>query len=223
MSSDLASLLLVSLAAALSPTPILVGVLLLLSPRGRANGAAYVVGWLIGLLVGMRIMIELLPRLDSSSVGERVPWLGPSAWVLLGVLLVGAGIAAVRRKGSPAPAPASSAWADRALKAGPAASFAFGLGLAALSPKILILSAAALVIVSESGLEIREDIAGLAFYCLAATSLIALPIVAYYLRGARGEAMAEQARDWILGKQSLILGASALALGGMLILGGLRA
>lgn len=222
MSTDSASLLLVSLAAALSPTPILVGVLLLLSPRGRANGAAYVVGWLIGLLLGMRILIGLLPRLDASSVGDRVPWLGPAAWVLLGILLVGVGIAAVRRKGSQPPSPANSPWADRALKAGPAASFLFGLGLAALSPKILILSAAALVIVSERGLGPGEGVTPLISYCLVATSLVALPVVAYYLQGARGEAMAEQARDWILRNQSLILGASAFALGGMLIFGGLR-
>ena len=72
---------------AVSPLPIVAIILLLATPRGRANGSLFAVGWLVGLSVLGAVVLLLAGPADPSDDGQPAPWTG---WLklLLGVLLL---------------------------------------------------------------------------------------------------------------------------------------
>jgi hypothetical protein len=72
---------------AVSPLPIVAIILLLATPRGRANGSLFAVGWLVGLSVLGAVVLLLAGPTDPSDDGQPAAWTG---WLklLLGVLLL---------------------------------------------------------------------------------------------------------------------------------------
>jgi hypothetical protein len=64
-----------AIGIAISPIPIIAIVLMLTTPRARANGPAFVAGWLIGLgMVGAIVLLIAGPASASQSGA-------PAAWV----------------------------------------------------------------------------------------------------------------------------------------------
>ena len=72
---------------ALSPVPIIAVVLMLATDRGRANGPAFILGWLIGLSVVGAIVLLVSSGSDASESGEPAQWVSVLKLVL-GVLLL---------------------------------------------------------------------------------------------------------------------------------------
>ena len=55
-----------AIGVAISPIPIIAVILMLLTPRARTNGPAFLVGWIVALLVGRR------DRVVDRGQGQRV-------------------------------------------------------------------------------------------------------------------------------------------------------
>ena len=78
-----------AIGVALSPVPIIAVVLMLTTPRARANGPAFVLGWLVGLGVVGAVVLALAGPGGASEVGQPatgVSWL--KLLLGLGLLLV---------------------------------------------------------------------------------------------------------------------------------------
>src|SRR4051812_29030546 len=76
-----------AIGVAISPLPIVAMVLFLVTPRGRVNGPAFLLGWLVGLAILGAIVLALSDGADASEGG------GPATWVswlklALGLLLL---------------------------------------------------------------------------------------------------------------------------------------
>ena len=69
---------------AISPVPIIAVILMLVTPRARVNGPAFVVGWLLGLAVIGTIVLLVAGPSDASENGE------PATWVNVLKLVLGA-------------------------------------------------------------------------------------------------------------------------------------
>jgi hypothetical protein len=76
-----------AVGVALSPIPIIAVILMLVTPRARANGPAFVVGWLIGLAVVGTIVLLIASPSDANDNGEPATWVDVLKLVL-GALLV---------------------------------------------------------------------------------------------------------------------------------------
>jgi hypothetical protein len=76
-----------AIGVALSPMSIIAVVLLLTTPRARANGPAFVLGWLLGLGVVGAVVLALAGSGDASERGQPATW---ASWLklLVGVLLL---------------------------------------------------------------------------------------------------------------------------------------
>ena len=145
-------LLPLALAVCVNPLPIIAMVLVLLTPRGRINGACMLVGWLVGLAVLGVIAIVLGNHTSLyGSDGDA-----PLARWIQGI--AGAGLVAL----------AVQQWRARDRKEQPSwmASLAdtstlktLGLGalLAAGNPKNLLLTLSAMAVVVEAGLALSHD------------------------------------------------------------------
>ena len=87
MGEAIGQVLSLGVGVALSPVPIIAVVLMLATPRGRANGPAFIAGWLIGLSVVGAIVLVVSSGADASESGEPARWVGVLKLVI-GVLLL---------------------------------------------------------------------------------------------------------------------------------------
>jgi len=76
-----------AVGVAISPLPIVAVVLMLVTPRGRTNGPAFVAGWCIGLAIVGAIVLTVAGGASASTDS------GPATWVdvlflILGLLLI---------------------------------------------------------------------------------------------------------------------------------------
>jgi hypothetical protein len=87
MGAAIGDILGLAAGVAVSPLPIVAIILLLATPRGRANGSLFAVGWLVGLSVLGAVVLLLAGPADPSDDGQPAAWTG---WLklLLGVLLL---------------------------------------------------------------------------------------------------------------------------------------
>ena len=76
-----------AIGIAISPIPIIAVVLMLTTPRARANGPAFLVGWLLGLGIVGAVVLALAGPAGASQSGKPATWV---SWVqiALGVLLL---------------------------------------------------------------------------------------------------------------------------------------
>src|SRR3954453_443258 len=87
MGEAIGQLLPLAVGVALSPVPIIAVVLMLVTPRARSNGPAFVVGWLLGLgIVGAIVILAADPAGATDDAA-------PATWVsglqlVLGILLL---------------------------------------------------------------------------------------------------------------------------------------
>ena len=80
MGSVVGQLLPIAVGVALSPLPIIAVVLMLVTPRGRLNGLAFIVGWWVGLgvvgTIGLAVAggTKASGALEPESSRRKLPW-----------------------------------------------------------------------------------------------------------------------------------------------------
>jgi hypothetical protein len=87
MGEAIGQVLSLAVGVALSPIPIIAVILMLVTPRARSNGPAFIVGWLVGLVVVGTVVLLIAGPTDASEDGEPATWVAVLELVL-GLLLV---------------------------------------------------------------------------------------------------------------------------------------
>lgn len=201
-----------AIAAALTPTAILIALLLLLTERPRGNGGAYLVGWTLGLVLSAAILTRLLWAPGSvQSVGAREPWVRPGVSFLVGMAMIVSGALTIRAGARFGGEPA---WLRRANSVQPPAAFGIGLLLAGLSPKLLLLTGAAVATVVMAG---DTETQGLALYILIASLPIAIPVLIVFSDRAHAPERVASWKAWLIRHQGRLLGGGTILLGLILI------
>jgi threonine/homoserine/homoserine lactone efflux protein len=98
MGQAIGQVLSLGVGVALSPVPIIAVVLMLGTPRGRANGSAFVLGWILGLAIVGTIVLLVASGANASEGGEPATWVGIVELVLGAALL---GLAVRQWRGRP--------------------------------------------------------------------------------------------------------------------------
>ena len=221
MSSTIAQLLPVAIAAALTPTAVLAVILLLFSPRARRNGAAFLVGWYLGLLILSWLILTLLVRLGffSSFVGGySIP---AGTVVLLGMLLLLFAFQQWHTRPNPGTSVAPPAWFDRVDSLGPGHAFGIGAALASITPKMILLTLMAAVVIGRSSPEPGETLAADVFYATLGSLLVAVPVVLHLRQGERARGPFLRWKDWLLRNNNAVMASVSLLMGLALLAAGL--
>src|SRR5262245_29421005 len=139
----LGDLLPLAIGIAISPIPIIAGILMLFSARARVNGPAYLLGWVIGITV-VTVVVRLLSGASGATDdGPSGPSLGDVLILLLGLGAIALGVKQWRGRPAPGESAALPAWMDAIDEFTPVKAFGFGIVLSALNPKNLGLAVAA--------------------------------------------------------------------------------
>jgi threonine/homoserine/homoserine lactone efflux protein len=205
-----------AVGVALSPIPIIAVILMLVTPRARANGPAFVVGWLIGLAVVGTIVLLIASPSDASDNGQPATWVDVLKLVL-GALLVLIALKQWRgrpHEGQDAPAPK---WMGAIERFTPAKSLGAGVVLAGANPKNLLLSIGAAAAIAQAGISGGEQAAAYAVFAVIGTLGVAAPVAIYFVLGDRSGPILERLKDWMASNNAVIMAVLCLVIGAKLV------
>jgi hypothetical protein len=214
-----------AIGVALSPVPIIAVVLMLATPRARANGPAFVLGWLVGLGVVGAVVLALAGPGGASEEGQPATWVSWLKLVLgLGLLLV-----AVRqfrgrpREGQQAPLPK---WMGALDRFGPVQALGGGAVLAGANPKNLLLAVGGAAAIAQTGIPTGQQAAAYAIFAVIGTLGVGAPVGIYLGMGKRSAELLGRLKVWMGQHNAVIMSVLCLVIGAKLVgdaIGGLTA
>ncbi len=222
MGDAVGQILALAVGASLSPIPIIGVVLMLATPRGRANGLAFLVGWVLGLLIVGSIVLFLFGNAaapDESGAQVGAGW----ANIALGVFL----LVIARRQFVKRPAagqqPELPAWTKQVDHFDAPRSAALGFALAAINPKNLLLTVSAASLIAQSGIPDGDEFGALAIYAAVATIGPALPVAIFLVAQDQARTRLESAKQWLGHNNAMIISVICVLLAANLIGNGISA
>jgi len=205
-----------AVGVALSPLPIVAVVLMLVSPRGRANGPAFVLGWIAGLAIVGAIVLSVSSGAGASDDGS--PSTGVSALKLvLGVLLLL--VAAREWRGRPRdPSQVETPkWMAALDTFTPAKAAGAGALLSGLNPKNTLLAVAGAAAIAGTGIDAGQQAVAYAIFVLIATIGVGAPVVLALAMGDRSRKPLDELKDRMAANNAVIMAVLLLVIGVKLI------
>lgn len=201
---------------ALSPVPIIAVVLMLATPKGRSNGAAFLAGWVLGLAVLGTIVLIAASGAGASKHGAPATWVSILK-IVLGMLLVL--LAGKQWRGRPRgnAAPQLPKWMKMIDTFTPSRSIAMGVALSAVNPKNLLLTVGAAAAVAQTGASAVSQAVALAVFIVIATLGVGGPVAIYYLMGDRATRILAELHDWMAKENATIMAVICLIIGAKLV------
>jgi Sap, sulfolipid-1-addressing protein len=204
-----------AVGVALSPVPIIAVVLMLTTARARANGPAFVLGWLLGLGVVGAVVLALAGP-GASDEGK------PATWVSWLKLLLGLGLllVAVRQfrgrphEGEEAPLPKWMGAIDRFT---PGQALGGGAALAGANPKNLLLAVGGAAAIAQTGIAGGQQAIAYAVFAVVGTLGVGAPVVLYFAMGERSAELLGRLKDWMAHNNAVIMAVLCLVIGVKLV------
>jgi threonine/homoserine/homoserine lactone efflux protein len=209
------NLLPAAVGVALSPIPIVAVVLMLSTPRARANGSAFAVGWVLGLLVVSNIVLVVASGADDSDSASSTT--ASTMTLLLGLLFFVMAARQWRSRPAKGEEPSMPGWVAAVDHFKAPKSFALGVALSALNPKNLALTVAAAASIAQEGLSaVDAEIAAIVFVVIGSLSVVG-PVVLYLVAGARVAHVLTSIKDFMIEHNAVIMMVVLLVLGAKLL------
>jgi len=204
-----------AVGVALSPVPIIAVILMLVTPRARVNGPAFLVGWLGGLAVVGAVVFLLAGPANASDDGEPATWVDVLKLVL-GLLLVR--IALRQWRGRPhGDEPPTPKWMGAIEQFSPVKALGAGALLAGVNPKNTLLAVAAAAAIAQTGIPGGEQAVAYAVFAVIGTIGVAAPVVIYFAMGDRAGPILDGLRSWMAAHNAVIMAVLCLVIGAKLI------
>lgn len=216
MGNAIGEILPLAIGVALSPVPIIAVVLMLGTPRARANGPAFAVGWLAGLAIVGAIVLMLASGNAAEDTGEPATW-ATMVKLVFGVLFLLIAARTWRMRPIPGEEAQMPKWmlAIDTFTAGK--SLGFGVLLSAVNPKNLALTIGAATAIAQTEIAGGEQALALAIFVILGSLTILAPVAIYFLMGARAKQILDGLKDFMAAHNAAIMTVLLLVLGAKLI------
>src|SRR5919198_4189327 len=175
MGQAIGQVLSLGIGVALSPVPIIAVVLVLGTPHARANGPAFLVGWVVGLALVGTILLLAASGADASEQGEPATWVDVVK-LALGGLLALAAIKQWRGRPRGGDEPELPKWMQTIDEFGLGKAFGMAALLSGVNPKNLLLTAAAASAIAQTGIDAGQQAVALAVYVAIGTLGPGIPV-----------------------------------------------
>ncbi|KJQ53195.1 GAP family protein [Microbacterium sp. SA39] len=216
MGPVIGQLLPLALGIAISPIPIIAGILMLMSPRARSTGVGFLLGWLLGIAVVATVFTLLSSVLPDESDDTAKPILGVVQLVLGALLLL---LALKQWRGRPrdGATPAMPKWMQQIDGMSFVAALGLGLLLSGPNPKNLLLGASAGMTLGAAGLAAGEVALLIGVFTVLAGSTVLVPVVGFLFAAEKLRAPLDRLRDWLQAENAVIMTVLLLVLGVVVI------
>lgn len=199
---------------AISPIPVTAVMMTLTSTRARTNAPAFLLGWMLGILL-VGFVVFLLPGIETAR-GEPTA-LSAVITIILGIALLFLSIRQWRQRiaaDEPAKVPKVLARLDQMRGS---QSLVTGFLFSSVNLKNLFLSAVGAATVDASMLGPAEQFIALLVFSAIASLTIAAPVAVYLLAGHRAEAIFGTCKNWLIRNNANMIIVLLLVFGALLI------
>ncbi|GAB2448498.1 threonine/homoserine/homoserine lactone efflux protein [Conyzicola lurida] len=205
-----------AVGVAVSPIPVIAAILMLLSPRARSTGVAFLVGWVAGIFVAVVVFALLSSLIPASDPDETEPVRGVIK-LLLGVALLLLALRQWRSRPKPGEAAPTPKWMGAVDSMTPGRGLGLGFLLSAVNPKNLLMAVGAGVAIGGASLGAGEATVAVAVFVVLAASTVAIPVIGYLAASARLTAPLESLRVWLVQNNATVMGVLLLVIGVVMI------
>jgi threonine/homoserine/homoserine lactone efflux protein len=204
-----------AIGVAISPIPIIAVVLMLVSPRGRVNGPAYLLGQIVGVAGAGAIVLLLAGGLGDDSGDSS----GSRTWLPLVLGIVVLGLAGKHWRGRPheGEEPVTPKWMGAIDDFSPVKAFGAGIVLSALNPKNLILTIAGMAAIVAASVPADEEALALVVFTIIGSLGVAIPVVMYFALGDRAGPLLARLKEWMARHNAAIMAVILLLIGVKLV------
>jgi len=216
MGTAIGEMLPLAIGIAISPVPIIAIILMLITPKARSNGLAFLGGWLLGLAVVGTIVLIVA---NTAGIATSS---GPSRTVsiiklVLGLLLLFAAWRQFTKRpksGEDAPIPK---WMRALDSFTPTRSLAIGALLSGVNPKNLILNATAAAGIAQTGLSgLQQAVVLIVLIIIGSLGIIA-PVAVYFAMGDKAAKVLDGWKTWLAANNATVMTVLFLVFGVTLI------
>jgi hypothetical protein len=220
MGQGISEILTFAVGVAISPVPIIAVTLMLFSQRARVNGPVFLLGWVVALAIVSGAVYALADQADAatdSTTSDAIAW----GKIVLGVLFLLLAVRNWRNRPVPGAQPEMPKWMAGIDALRPGKALGFGVLLAGVNPKNLMLAAAAGAGLAQLGLSTGDAIGSLIVFVVVGSLTIAGPVVYYLLGGDHAKARLDEMKNWLALHNDAVMAALFLVFGVNLIAKGL--
>ena len=216
MGTAIGTTLPLAVGVAISPLAIIAVILLLVTPRARTTGPAFLVGWLLGLaVVGAMVLVVVEPAGATSTSN-------PATWASVLQLAIGALLllfAITQWRGRPVDGQGADTpkWMGAIDAFTPAKALLLGAVFSGVKPKNLLLTIGAASLIAETGISGAQEAIALAIFVIVGSVGIAVPVVIYFALGTRADTVLERMKAWMLLHNAVIMTTLCVVFGAVLI------
>jgi Sap, sulfolipid-1-addressing protein len=205
-----------AVGVAVSPMPIVAVVLMLVTPRARTNGPAFLLGWMAGVGAAGAIVLSLAGSASASSSSSPATWVD---WVklALGLLLLRVAFREWRRRPHHGDEAATPKWMGALDGFNPVKAAGAAVLLSALNPKNLLLIVGGAAAVAQLGLSDGDQAVAWIVFTLIASIGVGTPVVIYIATGERAADLLDGLKTWMARNNQAIMAVLCLVIGAKLI------
>jgi threonine/homoserine/homoserine lactone efflux protein len=198
-----------AIGIAISPLPLIAVILMLATPKGRANGIAFTAGWLASLAVLVTAVVL------AGSGGDDD---GPASWTLwlklgLGVLFLLMGVKQWKGRPRESHAAEPPGWMKAIDTFTPGKSAGLAAALAVANPKNLVLAVGGAVSIAASTASTGGKTAAAVLMVLIASLCTLLPLGVYLLGGRKSAKVLGEWKAWMAAHNTAIMTTVLIILG----------
>ncbi|MDN5790762.1 MAG: GAP family protein [Micrococcales bacterium] len=189
--------------------------LILGTPRARANGPAFALGWIMGLTIVSVVVVLLAGGADGSegATSTALDWLK----LALGVLFLGLGVKQWRGRPDADEEAEMPGWMASLDSIKPGKAFLLGSALSGVNPKNLALTLAAAASIAQAGLSAGGSAAAIAVFVVLGSLTVAGPALFFLLSPSRATGPLNSVKDLMTRYNTGIMLVLFLVLGAKLI------
>ena len=205
-----------AIGVAISPMPIVAIVLMLVTPKAKSNGLAFLLGWMLGIvLVGTIALLVVNPD-NSGDSGSRPTWVD---WLelVLGLLLLLVAMRQWRSRPHEGEEAATPKWMGALDGFTPAKALGAGMLLSGANPKNLLFIVGGASTVAQTDVSGSQEAVVWLIFTLIASVGVAAPVVIYFAMGERATATLERLKGWMAHSNTAIMAVLCVIIGAKLI------
>jgi threonine/homoserine/homoserine lactone efflux protein len=215
MGKVIGDILPLAVGVGISPVPIIAVILMLGTPRGAANGPAFLFGWLAGAAIAGTVVLVIA---DAIGITSGEPSQGAYSFkILLGVILLFAASRRWRKRPKEGEQPEMPKWMQALDEFTWPKSLGLGAVLSGANPKNLLLIVAAVATISQSGISVAQQIGTLIIFIVIATIGVALPLIVYFSMKTRAVEILGGWKTWLAAHNPAVMAVLFLVSAAVLI------
>ncbi|MGH3117507.1 MAG: GAP family protein [Nocardioidaceae bacterium] len=214
MAEVIGDLLPLAVGVALSPIPIIVTILLLLTPRARTVSIGFLIGWVAGM-AAMTTLVTFVaePMADVEGLSTAAALIT----LALGVLVLMLALHSWRQRPEIGQDLRVSDWLSAVDHMNTNRTIRLGLVLSTVIPKNLALLIAAGVALGAAQLGTANTLVTGGIFVAVSSSGVLLPVVIYQLLGTRAERTLIDLKEWLTAHTAPVLTVLLTGIGAILV------